>query len=377
MTDHDRQFETLAAHAGVAPEPVAGGLTPPIHLSSTFEREADGSYPKGYQYGRADNPTRHLLERTLAQLEGGAACAAFSSGQAAVHALFAALKPGDRVLLPNDVYHGVRTLILEQFEPWGLKAAFVDLWDEAATTAALRGGARLIWAETPSNPLLRITDIERLAGQARKSGAVLAVDNTWASPALQQPLALGAHLVMHSTTKYLSGHGDVLGGALVTRDADELFARILAVQKNAGAMQAPFDAWLVLRGIRSLGARMRMHCENAQLVAEFLSVREKVTAVHYPGLRSHQGYDVAMRQMRDTGGMLSIQVAGGAAAAMRVASRVKLFTRATSLGSTESLIEHRRSVEGPHSTTPDDLLRLSIGLEHPADLIEDLDQALS
>lgn len=377
MSDTPRQFDTLVAHAGVSPEPVAGGLTPPIHLSSTYAREADGSYPKGYQYGRADNPTRHLLERTLAQLEGGVAGAAFASGQAAVHALFAALKPGDRVILPNDVYHGVRTLILEQFAPWGLQATFADLWDARATADALKGGARLIWAETPSNPLLRITDIERLAGQAKKAGATLAVDNTWATPALQQPLALGAHLVMHSTTKYLSGHGDVVGGALITREADELFERILKVQKNAGGIQSPFDAWLVLRGIRSLGARMRMHCENAQLVAEFLSARQGVTAVHYPGLQAHPGYEVAMRQMRDTGGMLSIQVAGGVAAAMRVAARVKVFTRATSLGSTESLIEHRRSVEGPHSTTPDDLLRLSIGLEHPADLIEDLDQALS
>jgi cystathionine gamma-synthase len=377
MSDVPRQFDTLAAHAGVSPEPVAGGLTPPIHLSSTYARDPDGNYSKGYVYGRADNPTRHLLERTLAQLEGGAEGAAFGSGQAAVHALFAALKPGDRVVLPNDVYHGVRTLVLDEFEPWGLKATFTDLWDEKASAEALKGGARLVWAETPSNPLLRVTDIERLAGQARKAGAALAVDNTWASPALQQPLALGADLVMHSTTKYLSGHGDVLGGALISKRADDLFGRIRRVQKNVGAMQAPFDAWLVLRGIRSLGARMRMHCENAQLVAEFLSAREGVTAVHYPGLQSHAGHEVAMRQMRDTGGMLSVQVAGGAAAAMRVAARVQLFTRATSLGSTESLIEHRRPVEGPHSTTPDDLLRLSIGLEDPGDLIADLDQALS
>jgi cystathionine gamma-synthase len=356
---------------------VAGGLTPPIHLSSTFERAPDGTAPKGYVYGRADNPTRHLLERTLAALEGGEAAAAFSSGQAAVHAVFASLKPGDRVILPNDVYHGIRTLLLEEFVPWGVQASFADLWDERASADALKGGARLVWAETPSNPLLRITDIERLAGQAKKAGAALAVDNTWASPALQQPLGLGADLVMHSTTKYLSGHGDVLGGAIVTRTADETFARIQQVQKNVGAMQSPFDAWLVLRGIRSLGPRMRTHCENAQLIAEFLSAREGVTAVHYPGLQSHPGYGVAMRQMKDTGGMLSIQVAGGAKGARDVAAKVRLFTRATSLGSTESLIEHRRPVEGPHSTTPDDLLRLSIGLEHPADLIEDLDQALS
>ena len=377
MTDRPLQFETLAAHAGVTPEPVAGGLAPPIHLSSTYAREADGSYPKGYIYGRPDNPTRQLLEQTLARLEGGAAAVACASGMAAVHTVFAALKPGDRVVLPSDVYHGIRTLILEQFVPWGVQATFADLWDERATADALKGGARLVWAETPSNPLLRITDIERIAGQAKKAGAALVVDNTWATPALQLPLALGADLVMHSTTKYLSGHGDVVGGALVTRQADDLWAAILKVQKNAGGIQAPFDSWLVLRGIRSLGARMRMHCESAQLIAEFLSAREGVTTVHYPGLQSHAGYEVAMRQMKDTGGMLSIQVGGGAARATAVAARVKIFTRATSLGSTESLIEHRRSVEGPHSTTPEDLLRLSIGLEHPADLIDDLDQALA
>jgi cystathionine gamma-synthase len=376
VSETPRHFDTIAAHGGIEPEPVAGGLTPPIHLSSTFARDPDGNYSKGYMYGRADNPTRHLLERTLAQLEGGAAALAFSSGQASVLALLSALRPGDRVVMPSDVYHGIRTMALDLLGPWGLKVDFADLWDEGATAKALAGGARLVWAETPSNPLLRITDIERLAAQAKKAGAVLAVDNTWASPALQRPLQLGAGLVMHSTTKYLSGHGDVLGGALVAREEDELWDRIKGVMKMGGAMQSPFDAWLVLRGIRSLGARMRTHCENAQLVAEFLSARKGVTAVHYPGLEGHPGYAVAMRQMSDTGGMLSIQVAGGAAGAMRVAARVKLFTRATSLGSTESLIEHRRSVEGPHSTTPDDLLRLSIGLEHPADLIEDLDQAL-
>lgn len=377
MTDHKRHFDTLAAHGGIEPEPVAGGLAPPIHLSTTFAREADGSYPKGYEYGRADNPTRYLLERTLAQLEGGAAAFAFASGQASVHALLAALKPGDRVVMPNDVYHGVRTMAYDLFGPWGLKVDFADLWEEGATAKALAGGARLVWAETPSNPLLRVTDIARLAAQAKKAGAILAVDNTWASPALQRPLELGADLVMHSTTKYLSGHGDVLGGALVLKEQGELWERIKGVMKMAGTMQSPFDAWLVLRGIRSLSPRMRMHCENAQLVAEFLSARQGVTAVHYPGLESHAGHAVAMRQMSDTGGMLSIQVAGGQAGAMRMAARVKLFTRATSLGSTESLIEHRRSVEGPHSTTPDDLLRLSVGLEHPADLIEDLDQALA
>ena len=377
MTEHKRNFDTLAAHGGIEPEPVAGGLAPPIHLSSTFARDPDGTYSKGYEYGRADNPTRHLLERTLAQLEGGAASFAFASGQASVHALLAALRPGDRVVMPSDVYHGIRTMARDLFGPWGLKVDYADLWDEGATAKALAGGAKLVWAETPSNPLLRVTDIARLAAQTKKAGAILAVDNTWASPALQRPLEVGADLVMHSTTKYLSGHGDVLGGALVLKEKGELWEKIKGVMKMAGTMQSPFDAWLVLRGIRSLSPRMRMHCENAQLVAEFLSARQGVTAVHYPGLESHPGYTVAMKQMTDTGGMLSIQVTGGQAGAMKVAARMKLFTRATSLGSTESLIEHRRSVEGPHSTTPDDLLRLSIGLEHPADLIEDLDQALS
>lgn len=377
MSDTGRHFDTLTAHGGVAPEPVANGLTPPIHLSSTYARDPDGTYSKGYEYGRADNPTRHLLEQTLVQLEGGAAALAFSSGQAAVHALLAALRPGDLVVMPSDVYHGIRTMARELFEPWGLKVETADLWDEEATAKALAQGPRIVWAETPSNPLLRITDLARLSAQVHATGALLAVDNTWASPALQRPIELGADFVMHSTTKYLSGHGDVLGGALVTSTPGDFWDRIKGIVKMAGAMQAPFDAWLVLRGIRSLSARMRMHCENAQLVAEFLSARQGVKAVHYPGLESHPGYEVAMRQMIDTGGMLSIQVEGGREGAMRIASRVRLFTRATSLGSTESLIEHRRSVEGPHSTTPDDLLRLSIGLEDPADLIEDLDHALS
>ncbi|HVX87743.1 MAG TPA: aminotransferase class I/II-fold pyridoxal phosphate-dependent enzyme [Gemmatimonadales bacterium] len=376
MNQRKQHFDTLAAHGGVEAEPVAGGLTPPIHLSSTYAREADGSYSKGYEYGRADNPTRHLLERTLAQLEGGAAAFAFSSGQASVHALLAALKPGDRVVMPSDVYHGVRTMARDLFGPWGLQVEFADLWDEAAAARAVTKGTRLVWAETPSNPLLRVTDLSRLAEICRAAGATLAVDNTWATPALQRPLELGADVVMHSTTKYLSGHGDVLGGALVFRAADEFYGRVKGVLKMVGSMQAPFDAWLVLRGIRSLAPRMRAHCENAQLIAEFLSARQGVTAVHYPGLESHPQHAVAMRQMTDTGGMLSIQVAGGREGAMRVFGRTKLFTRATSLGSTESLIEHRRSVEGPHSTTPDDLLRLSIGVEHPADLIDDLDQAL-
>jgi cystathionine gamma-synthase len=376
VSDSKRHFDTLAAHGGVEPEPVAGGLAPPIHLSSTYAREADGSYAKGYEYGRADNPTRHLLERTLATLEGGAAGLAFSSGQAAVHALLAALRPGDRVVLPSDVYHGVRTMASDLFGPWGLKVEFVDLFNADAAAKAIATKPRLVWAETPSNPLLRVTDLPKLAEQCRAVGATFVVDNTWATPALQRPLEIGADLVMHSTTKYLGGHGDVLGGALVTREKNEFWDRIKSVVKMSGGMQSPFDAWLILRGIRSLAPRMRTHCENAQLVAEFLQARAGVAKVHYPGLESHPQFEVNRRQMKEPGGMVSVQIAGGKEGAMRVAARVKIFQRATSLGSTESLIEHRRSVEGPHSTTPDDLLRISVGLEHAADLIEDLDQAI-
>jgi cystathionine gamma-synthase len=376
VSDRKRHFDTIAAHGGVEPEPVAGGLAPPIHLSSTYAREADGTYAKGYEYGRADNPTRHLLERTLATLEGGAAGLAFSSGQASVHALLAALRPGDRVVMPSDVYHGVRTMGTELFGPWGLKVDFVDLFNADAAAKAIATKPRLVWAETPSNPLLRVTDLARLSEQCRAVGATFVVDNTWATPALQRPLEIGADLVMHSTTKYLGGHGDVLGGALVTREKNEFWDRIKGVIKMSGGMQSPFDAWLILRGIRSLAPRMRTHCENAQLVAEFLQARAGVAKVHYPGLESHPQFEVNRRQMKEPGGMVSVQIAGGKEGAMRVAARVKIFQRATSLGSTESLIEHRRSVEGPHSTTPDDLLRISVGLEHAADLIEDLDQAI-
>jgi cystathionine gamma-synthase len=371
-----RHFETLAAHAALGPDPATGAATPPIHLATTFERAADGSFPHGYVYARTANPNRSALEAALASLEGGAAAAAFSSGQAAVHAVFESLGPGDRVVAPADVYHGVRTLLRDIFERWGLRVTFADLSDLAAAERAIVPGTTLVWAETPSNPLLRITDLTGLAELAHARGALLAVDNTWATPALQRPLALGADLVMHSTTKYLGGHSDVLGGAIVAKDAAGFFEEVRKVQQTGGAVQSPFDSWLVARGIRSLSSRMRTHCENAARVAEFLSRRKGVKAVHFPGLTGHPGHEIARRQMSAFGGMLSIEMDGDAARAQKVAARVKLFLRATSLGGTESLIEHRRSVEGPYSTTPESLLRLSIGLEHPDDLIADLDQAI-
>ena len=370
------RFETLAVHAGSGADPTTGAVTPPIHLSTTFERGADGEFPRGYIYSRSGNPNRAALERSLCALEDGAAAATFASGSAATMAIFQALAPGDHVIAPNDAYHGTGTLLREIFTPWGLEASFVDMTDPTLVERAVRPSTRLIWVETPSNPLLKVTDIARVAAIARAAGARCAVDNTWASPVLQRPLALGADLTMHATTKYLGGHSDVLGGAVVVREADEFFERRRLIQTAGGAVPSPFECWLVLRGIRTLPLRVRAQSENAMAVATFLGSHPAVETVHYPGLEWHPGHTVAARQMTAHGGMLSMQVRGGRAAAMAVAARVQLFTRATSLGGTESLIEHRASVEGPGTQTPENLLRLSIGLEHPDDLIEDLRQAL-
>lgn len=373
----EMHIETLAIHAGHTPDPATGAVMSPIHLSTTFERAADGSYPSGYVYTRTANPNRHELEAALAALEGGAAAAAFASGLAATGAIFQALAPGDHVLFPDDVYFGAGRLLRELMAPWGLRYSIVNMADLDAVRAAVRPQTRLVWVETPSNPLLKITDIAAVAEIAHAAGARCAVDNTWPSPVGQQPLALGADLVMHATTKYLGGHSDVLGGVVVVREVDEFFERIRLVQTIGGAVPSPFDCWLLLRSIRTLPYRMRGHSANAQRVAEFLAEHPAVAAVHYPGLPTHPGHAVARRQMKLYGGMLSIQVRGGAEEAMAVAARVRLFTRATSLGGVESLIEHRASVEGAHTTTPANLLRLSIGLEHPDDLIADLAQALA
>lgn len=369
-------IETLAIHAGQAPDLASGAVMPPIVLSTTFERAADGSFPHGYIYTRENNPNRSALEQCLAALEGGADCAAFGSGLGASMAIFQALAPGDHVIMPDDAYHGVSRLVREIMKPWGLQASIVDMTNLDAVRAAVQPNTRLIWLETPSNPLLKISDIAAIATIAHDAGALLAVDNTWATPMLQQPLALGADLVMHSTTKYLGGHSDVLGGAVVARTKDALFERVRFLQGHGGAVPAPFDCWLVLRGIRSLAYRMRGHTENAARVAEFLSTHPAIERVYYPGLATHPGHAVAARQMRSGGGMLSVEVRGGEPAAMALAARVRIFTRATSLGGVESLIEHRASVEGPESRTPPSLLRISVGLEHSDDLIEDLRQAL-
>ena len=371
------RIETLAVHAGREIDRATGAVTPPIHLSTTYEREADGSYPRGYSYSRSANPNRDALEKCLAALEGGAAAAAFSSGSAATMTLLQALEPGDHVIAPTDVYHGTARLLREVLAPWGLEISFVDMTDPRHVERAVRPKTRLIWVETPSNPLLKITDIARVSDIAHTAKALCACDNTWASPVLQRPFELGADLIVHASTKYLGGHGDVLGGGLIAKVEDGFFQRIRKIQTTGGAVPSPFECWLVLRGVPTLPYRMRGHSEGAVKVATFLSRHPAVEAVHYPGLKEHPGYEIASRQMQQPGGMLSFQVKGGRARAFDVAAKVKVFTRATSLGGPESLIEHRASVEGPETQTPDNLLRLSIGLEHADDLIEDLTQALA
>lgn len=370
------RFETLVVHSGHQPDPLTGAVTPPIHPSTTFERAPDGTYPSGYIYGRSGNPNRDMLESCLAALEGSTAAAAFSSGSAASATVLHALAPGDHVVAPLDVYHGTRNLLRDVMAPWGLQVTFVDMTDPAEVDAAMQSNTKLVWVESPSNPLLKVTDIARVAAIAHAAGALCVCDNTWATPALQRPFDLGADIVVHSTTKYLGGHSDVLGGAVVARTADGLFDRIRQLQTTEGAVPSPFDCWLVTRGVATLALRMRAHADNAARVAAMLSDHPRVVAVHYPGLPGHPGHDVAARQMNGFGGMLSIQIEGGRDKALSVTAKVRLFTRATSLGGTSSYIEHRASIEGPGTETPDNLLRLSIGLEHPDDLLEDLNQAL-
>ena len=371
------RIETLAVHAGHTTDPSTGAVAPPIHLSTTFEREGDGSFRGGHTYGRSSNPNRTSLELSLSALEQGVTALAYSSGSAATLAILQSLSPGDHVVAPSDAYYGTLRQLHEIFAGWGLVCDTVDMTDLTAVERAMRPTTRIVWCETPSNPMVRVVDIARIAELAHAAGARCVVDNTWATPVLQQPLALGADLVMHSTTKYLGGHSDVLSGAIVARQDDDFVERLRLMQRVGGAVPSPFDCWLVLRGIRTLPWRMRAHCANAMAVARFLEQHSSIEAVHYPGLPSHHGHEIAARQMSDFGGMMSIQVRGGEAKALGLAARLKLFTRATSLGGTESLIEHRASVEGPTTATPVNLLRISVGLEHPDDLIEDLSAALS
>jgi cystathionine gamma-synthase len=370
------RFETLAVHAGHRVDPATGAVVDPIHLSTTFERDADGGYPHGYIYSRNHNPNRNGLEAALAALEGGTSAAAFGSGLAAVTAIFQGLQPGDHVVAPRDIYHGTANVLKHLFAKWQVAATFVDMTEVDNVTAAMRPTTRIVWIETPSNPLLQCVDIEAVAAIAHRAGARAVADNTFASPALQQPLALGCDMAMHATTKYLGGRSDVLGGVAITRADDEAFAQVRTAQLFGGGVPSPFDCWLVMRSLPTLPYRMQAHCANARRVAEFLRAHPKVSAVHYPGLEDNPFHALARRQMSGFGGMLSFEAKGGRDAAMGVAAHVELFTRATSLGGVESLIEHRASIEGPESKTPQGLLRVSIGLEHADDLIADLAQAL-
>ncbi|NZA28177.1 PLP-dependent transferase [Luteimonas sp. SJ-92] len=371
------RLETLAIHAGGDADAATGALSPPIHLSTTFRHGPAAERAAGYEYQREGDPTNDRLRAAIAALEGAAAALTFASGMAAISALLDSLGPRTRVLFPQDCYTGLRVLAAEFLPERGIEAIAVDTTDPAAVRAACAGGAALVWVETPSNPLLAVSDVAALAAIAHEHGALLACDNTFATPVLQRPLALGADVVMHSTTKYFGGHSDVLGGALAFARADACFARVARRLHATGATLAPFSAWLTLRGCRSLPARMAVHCANARRVAEFLAVQPQVERVHYPGLASHPGHAVAARQMDDAGGMLSIELRGGRDAALGLAGALRLFTNATSLGGCESLVEHRASVEGDRPVSPPGLLRLSVGLEHVEDLIEDLRQGLT
>jgi cystathionine gamma-synthase len=370
------KIETLAVHAGRRIDPATGAVTPPIHVSTTFERGAAGDYPLGFSYSREDNPTRRALEECLAALEGGKEAMAFSSGLAVVTALVQGLEPGDHIVAPEDVYYGMRQVIGGVFRKWPLETTYVDMTDPDAVRAAMRPATRLVIVETPSNPLMKITDLKAVAAIARQANAISVCDATFTSPVVQRPLDHGVDMVMHSTTKYIGGHSDMVGGALVTRYDNYLFERARKSLHFGGAVPSPFDCWLALRGASTLPWRMRAHSENAARIAEFLCGHAAVKRVHYPGLADHPGHEIAARQMTGFGGMLSFEVRGGREAAMAVAAKVQVFTRATSLGGPHSLIEHRASIEGRGTRTPQNLLRASIGLEHPDDLIADLEQAM-
>jgi cystathionine gamma-synthase len=383
MSDHHRP-ETNAVHAGRVIDAATGAVAPPIHLSTTFERDPDGTYPRGYTYATFNNPNRAWLEEAITDLEGGAAAIATSSGMAAIACVLGSLKPGERVIVSYDLFQGTARLLNDQLRQWGIEADVVDTTRPEEVEAAIRPETRMVWVDTPSNPLMRVTDIARAVEIARRRGIRVAVDSTFATFALQRPLDLGADVTVYAATKYIAGHSDVVNGLAVFREKDELYERARAFQINVGLTPSPFDCWLVHRGLRTLPCRMRAHSQNAQAVASFLEGHPRVDRVYYPGLASNEGRAVARRQMpHGCGGMLSFSVKGGREAAMGTVARVKLFTRAASLGGVESLIEHRASSpiqtrgQGTGLVLPDDLLRLSVGIEHAGDLISDLDQALN
>ncbi|WP_405160931.1 cystathionine gamma-synthase [Nocardia sp. NBC_01499] len=374
-------FSTRAVHAGFDPDPQTGAVNVPIYASSTFAQDGVGGMRGGFEYARTGNPTRSALEANLAALESGTYGRAFASGMAATDcAIRAILRPGDHIVIPDDAYGGTFRLIDKVFSQWGIEHSPAHVFDVDEMRAAIRPNTKLVWVETPTNPLLSIGDIPALADIAHGTGAKLVVDNTFATPYLQQPLLLGADVVTHSTTKYLGGHSDVVGGALITNDP-ELDAAFAFLQNGAGAVPGPFDAFLTLRGTKTLAVRMDRHCDNAETIAEFLTRHPAISQVIYPGLPEHPGHAVAAKQMRRFGGMISVRLNGGAAAARDFCSRTKVFTLAESLGGVESLIEHpaamtHASTEGSVLEVPADLVRLSVGIEDAADLLADIEQAL-
>jgi cystathionine gamma-synthase len=371
------RVETLAIHSGGGVEPATGAVTPAIHLSTIFERDRDGEYSRGYSYGRKSNPNRVSLETAMTALDGGAGAVAFSSGSAAATAIFLALDPGAHVVAPADAYYGSRAILADFLAQWGVEVTLVDTSDIEAVRRAMRPATRVLWLETPSNPMLKIADLAALSDVARAHGTLCVCDNTLPTPVLQRPFRFGVDATIYATTKYLGGHSDVVGGVVVVRQDGLLLERLRHQQHILGAVPSPFDCWLALRGLRTLPCRMRTHSENALRVAVWLAKQPAVESVLYPGLPDHPGHDIAAAQMASGGGLLSFCVRGGAAQALEVAARCRLITRATSFGGAESLIEHRASIEGSGTKTPPNLLRMSVGLEHPDDLIDDLTRALA
>lgn len=371
------KFDSKLVHSGLEPDPVTKAVAPGFAPSTIFEFAEGGFQNTRFGYARYDNPSRHTLETTLASLEEGANAATFGSGMAAIQAVIQSLGHSAHVVAPIDVYHGTRNLLNDFVEHWGLRVDYVNLTDLSTAADAIQAGTSLVWVESPSNPMLHITDIEGVCKIARSKGVPVCVDNTWPSPMLQQPLQLGADILMHSTTKYLGGHSDILGGAVVGSHGSSLFERIRRIQQIAGAVPSPFDCWLLLRSIRTLGVRVRQQCQNAEKIVEWLSAHPLVETVFYPGLQSHPGHDIAASQMKHFGAMLSFTLKLSPSQAAKLVCNSKMIVHATSLGGVESSWEHRLSSEGPLSKTPATLLRLSVGIEDSDDIIADIEQSLN
>ncbi len=370
------RFETLAIKSAENHYEDARPVAAPIYLSTTYHRNEDGSYNHGFGYSRHSNPNRAILEQSIAQLEEGKHAFAFASGMAAIHAVFQTLKSGDHVIIPDDVYFNVKTLTTQVFDRWGLEVSVVDLSDAQTLKKSIRSNTVLIWVETPSNPQLKLTNVSQVCQIARDHNILVAIDNTWPTPVLQQPLKMGADIVVHSTTKYFGGHSDVLGGCVIVND-DQISEKLHLIQTHSGAVPSPFDCWLISRGIQTLALRVKAQCTSAAELATFLENCDGIDQVIYPGLPSHPQHQLYQEQMKNgAGAMLSVLIKGGESEAVKVSNALQYFSVATSLGGVESLVEHRKSIEGPDSLTPDNLLRLSVGLEHVEDLKEDWLQAL-